>query len=612
MKDDTRKLEWSAPVVTELEWNDDWARLYLVTAALELAERFYIFPAKFRDGQKFSYRSQADNGKNWGATNDPEEIKRIYAACPNAGIGIPTGANADGVDNGIDNGIFVVEADTPEGHDVDGVASLRALEAEHGGLPVTLMAESPTGSLHHYFNHPRNGIKITSSSHKLALGVDVKGDGGMVIAPPTLRPGVGTYKWLNEGMPIADAPDWLIELITRDSISGEQRMPGEPEASIQEVVNALSVIPNDDLIREDWNNIGMATWRSTAGSAAGLAEFLKFSKKSKKHHNESTVIERWAHYFKSPPTKIGFGTLAYMAQEADPGWRHADIPFEDDDAHQADPGAGARNNAADTMVLVCAADVVIRAKDWLWEGHLLRSGLELMTGTPGLGKSQAQCSLIACVTNPKLTWPNGAKGLTTPISVIMVTAEDAIDQEVVPRLIAANADLKRVHILKCIKTDDRQRQFLIAEDLDKIKKSMAKIGDVGLITMDPITAYMGGKMDSHKTTEVRSQLGPLKDFAEEVNAAVSAITHPAKNPGKRAIDHFIASQAFIAAARIGHACFEEMEVDSESGESKPTGRVCSPTRRTIRASRCRRWRSGSSATSPLVKTRTAKESPHRA
>ena len=119
---------------------------------------------------------------------------------------------------------------------------------------------------------------------------------------------------------------------------------------------------------------------------------------------------------------------------------------------------------------------------------------------------------------------------------------------------------------------------MLAEDLDKIDRNIGEIerrlgGTVGLITMDPITAYMGGKIDAHKVTEVRSQLGPLKDFAERANIAVSAVTHPAKNPGKRAIDHFIASQAFIGAARIGHACFEEVHVDEETGDKTSTGRM---------------------------------------
>ena len=71
---------------------------------------------------------------------------------------------------------------------------------------------------------------------------------------------------------------------------------------------------------------------------------------------------------------------------------------------------------------------------------------------------------------------------------------------------------------------------------------------------------------------MRSQLSPLKVLAERTSVAISAVTHPAKNAGQRALDHFIGSQAFIAAARLGHLCVEEMEDDSEGGGKRPTGR----------------------------------------
>jgi putative DNA primase/helicase len=217
--------------------------------------------------------------------------------------------------------------------------------------------------------------------------------------------------------------------------------------------------------------------------------------------------------------------------------------------------------------LICASDIKIKALDWLWEGHLARGMLELLTGLPGLGKSQVQINYVACVTTGT-PWPDRTAGIT-PANVIMLTAEDGLDQTVVPRLIAAGADLKRVHIIKCIKTDEATgKQFLLGEDLDVLEKTIAKIGNVALVTIDPITAYMGGKIDSHKATEVRSQLGPLKDFAERMNVAVAAITHPAKNTSQKAIDQFIGSQAFIAAGRIGHACIKEFDEDGDE-----TGRV---------------------------------------
>jgi AAA domain/Bifunctional DNA primase/polymerase, N-terminal len=224
-------------------------------------------------------------------------------------------------------------------------------------------------------------------------------------------------------------------------------------------------------------------------------------------------------------------------------------------------------NSPKGFSLVCAKDIILRPKQWLWVGHLLRGAQELMSGLPGLGKSQAQISFVACVTTG-LPWPNGAKGMP-PASVIMLTAEDVLDQEVLPRLIAAGADLSRVHILKCIRSDGKDRQFMLGEDLDALERAVKRVENVGLITIDPITAYMGSKMDSHKTTEVRAQLGPLKDFAERTNIAISTITHPPKSTSQNAIDQFIGSQAFIAAGRIGHVCIREIAGE----EGQETGRV---------------------------------------
>jgi hypothetical protein len=113
---------------------------------------------------------------------------------------------------------------------------------------------------------------------------------------------------------------------------------------------------------------------------------------------------------------------------------------------------------------------------------------------------------------------------------------------------------------------------LLGEDLAKLEEAIEEIGDVGLVTIDPITAYMGGKVDSHRATDVRNQLGPLKDLAERLHVGLSVVTHPPKNAGPRAMDQFIGSQAFIAVPRVGHLCIDEIEQDA-GGNRHPTGRT---------------------------------------
>jgi DNA polymerase len=223
----------------------------------------------------------------------------------------------------------------------------------------------------------------------------------------------------------------------------------------------------------------------------------------------------------------------------------------------------------DGYVLIRASDIIPRAMEWLWRGHILRGSQELLTGVPGGGKSQIHCAFVAYVTTGGM-WPDGCNGMA-PGNVIMLTAEDCLDQTIVPRLIAAAADRDRVYILRKIRKDNKERMFLLGEDLEELERMVNQVGDVRLITIDPITAYMGGKVDSHRATDVRGQLGPLADLAERMDVALSAITHPPKHSSQRAIDHFIGSQAFIAAARIGHMAIEEMDED-EHGNRGPTGR----------------------------------------
>ena len=159
-----------------------------------------VFPVP--PGTKHSYKSKATSieGKNWGATKNADIIRSYWAEHPDANLGVPTGA---------DNGFWVLEYDTVSGHGIDGAASLAALEAEFGPLPATRQAESPSGSVHFYFQHP--GYKITGTPG-IRPGIDIRGDGNMVLAPPSVKLGVGVYRWLND-LPVADAPQWLLDLL---------------------------------------------------------------------------------------------------------------------------------------------------------------------------------------------------------------------------------------------------------------------------------------------------------------------------------------------------------------------------------------------------------------
>lgn len=183
----------------------------LLPHALNYAEnwKLAVFPAPL--GTKKSHKAEKYSGTPWGATRDTDEIRKDFTKWPDANIGIPTGAG---------NGVFVLDVDTIDGHGRDGFASLATLEAEHGKLPPTRMAKSPSGSLHYYFAHP--GFAVKTSESEIADGIDIRGDGGMVLVQPSRKPDGGAYEWVND-LPFAGAPQWL-----KDRVKDEQG----PKASL--------------------------------------------------------------------------------------------------------------------------------------------------------------------------------------------------------------------------------------------------------------------------------------------------------------------------------------------------------------------------------------------
>ena len=118
--------------------------------------------------------------------------------------------------------------------------------------------------------------------------------------------------------------------------------------------------------------------------------------------------------------------------------------------------------------------------------------------------------------------------------------------------------MQRVWILDAVRTKDGRRSFTLQGDLALLGSKLTEIGDVAMITIDPITSYMG-KIDSHRTTDVRGVLEPLSAFAEQHHVAILAVSHPPKASQAKALHSVTGSLAFVAAARMVFIVVEEPE-----------------------------------------------------
>jgi hypothetical protein len=196
---------------------------------------------------------------------------------------------------------------------------------------------------------------------------------------------------------------------------------------------------------------------------------------------------------------------------------------------------------------------------WLWPDRFAIGKLGLIVGLPDEGKGQILSFFCAAVTTGG-RWPMD-EGYAPQGSVILFSDEDDAEDTLAPRLEAAGADRKHVHIIKMVRAEGAsdERLFNLATDLEALRKKIQSIGDVRLVIIDPISAYLG-KVDSFRTPEVRSVLTPLVLLAAEMKVAVVAVMHFNKKMDvTNALLRISDSLAFGAVARHVYGVVDDEE-----------------------------------------------------
>jgi hypothetical protein len=385
------------------------ARSENLTLVFRYAERgLRVFPVARREkgpchGEISSWTEEA--------TTDETQIRQWFGQSDPPNVGVATGVWEG-------NGeLFAADIDLRDSGDdetIDGHETWNNLQAEQEEpVPETLTVDTPSGGTHHYFRVPP-GVEIKSANDNLGDGVDTKGHGGYVVAPPSTTE-AGAYTFRKDASDkIAPAPSWLVSMASKQKpnvVTNASSKPPPPSVShpndfgnnhIEEALQAIP--PNPDY--DKWIRI-IAAVKDAVDSDREAARLLeKWSPEDK--HGDYTYEERLEN---APNREITAGTLFYYAQKA--GWappskkppshdargdgRISQPPHPAGSPHPVDPDQSPNGNepeaSLDDLDLQTAPEILAEDFDPLQplvtyeERTVLPEGTSILAAKPKIGKT---------------------------------------------------------------------------------------------------------------------------------------------------------------------------------------------------------------------------------
>lgn len=210
--------------------------------------------------------------------------------------------------------------------------------------------------------------------------------------------------------------------------------------------------------------------------------------------------------------------------------------------HDTIENVATTNGHASRLALRGLDTYEIRRVEWLDRPFLQRGAFHLLGGRKGVCKGTWQCGVAARVTSGEL--------YGEPKRVLVITSEDSIELDFKPRLIAAGGDPGMVEIVS--------GPFRLPDDIAWLREQAVKLGDVGLIVIDPLGNHTGGK-DTDREGDTRAAIQDLNSLADELDCMVFGVRHLSKDTSRGALASVLGSTAWVDVPR----CVILMAADDE-------------------------------------------------
>lgn len=211
------------------------------------------------------------------------------------------------------------------------------------------------------------------------------------------------------------------------------------------------------------------------------------------------------------------------------------------------------------ILLTPASTIKPRRVRWLWKDRIAYGTLALLAGREGLGKSTLAYQIAADITRGRLDGEDQGN----PRSVLVCATEDSWEHTIVPRLIAASADLNKVYRVEMVTYDHMKLPVNLPRDFLDVEYA-AEETSAGLMILDPLMSVIDGRLDTHKDRELRTALEPLAGLADRNRMAIAGLIHHNKSGSTDALQLVMGSKAFTAVARSVHTCIPDPDDETQN------------------------------------------------
>lgn len=393
------------------------------------------------------------------------------------GIAILTGERS--------NGLVVIDIDNKNGH--NGLKSIQEWERKHGYFPETWQAETPNGGIHLYFK--ANGQY--KSCADVLDGVDIRAEGGLVIAPPTAINGK-SYEFIVHNLPIAEANESVLKLLGLKDRKKEKLLPHE-DSNINKMPSSTVTVSEGGRTSYLVSIIGQQNFKGN---------------KINKEHLKSMIREINKTDCNPPLTD------QELEKEVFPAIDNL-MPYEKKE-----------NNLEPTTInIVTLDDVEPKSIEWLIPQWIPKGKICLLGGDGGLGKTIVWCHIIACLSADKPCFFEDPTFYTSrgEKKCLILSSEDELDLVLAERLKANGANMKNI---KSVPYTDPNFSFLKFNS--ELLKNLILEYKPDIVVFDPLQSFVPPLVNMGYRNQMRDVLGPLVALGTETGTSMLITMHTNK------------------------------------------------------------------------------------